>query len=78
MIKREILTLKRVVALEIQLLKQKEESIPKCHNRKAYLIRMEIIVKLFKKLKEKVSPNIFTIDQITTLYRISLKRSFKV
>jgi len=71
-----ILKLKRVGAQEIP--HKKEECILKCHNRKAYLIKMEIIVRLFKKLKEKDSNNIFIIDKIIILFRILLKRSFKV
>ena len=75
---KKILRLRRVVVQEIPLLNKKEEYIPKCHNKKAYLIKMEIIARLFKKLKEKDSNNIFTIDKIIILYRILLKHNFKV
>jgi hypothetical protein len=75
---KKILRLRRVVVQEIPLLNKKEEYIPKCLNRKAYLIKMEIIARLFKKLKEKDSNNIFTIDKIIILYRILLKHNFKV
>lgn len=73
----KMLKLRRVVVQEILLLNQKEEYIPKCHNRKAYLIKMEIIARLFKKLKEKDNNNIFIIDKIIILYRILLKHNFK-
>lgn len=69
---------KRVVVQEILLLNKKVEYILKCLNRKAYLIKMEIIARLFKKLKEKDSNNIFIIDKIIILFRILLKLNCKV
>ena len=74
----KILTMKRVGVQEILLLNKKEECIHKCRNKKAYLTKMEIIPKSYKKLKEKDSNNIFIIDRIIILYRISLKLNFKV
>jgi len=74
----KILTMKRVGVLEILLLNKKEEYILKCRNKKAYQTKMEIIPKSYKKLKEKDSNNIFIIDRIIILYRISLKLNFKV
>ena len=68
-----ILKLKRVGAREIP--HKKEECILKCHNRKAYLIKMEIIVRLFKKLKEKDSNNIFIIDKMLCHLLLVRKRT---
>ena len=45
--------MKRVGVQEILLLNKKEEYILKCRNKKAYQTKMEIIPKLYKKLKEK-------------------------
>jgi len=75
---KEILMLRRVVVQEILLQKQKQGYILKCHNKKHYLIKMEIIPRLSKKLKEKDSNNISIIGRIIILYRILLKHNFKV